>query len=57
MLWPAGMRLAKYLLRTKRDQLKQSASMFVPRLLILPSSEAHSADSPGAVLSLEQEAV
>jgi hypothetical protein len=54
-LWPAGMRLAKYLLRTKRDELKNSASMFV-QLAILSSLSAASADRLPAAWSLELEA-
>lgn len=30
MLWPAGMRLAKYLLKMKRDEMRNAESMCVP---------------------------
>lgn len=30
-VWVAGMRLAKYLLRRKRDELRKATSMFVQR--------------------------
>lgn len=29
MLWPAGMRLAKYLLKTKREEIRSAESMYV----------------------------
>jgi hypothetical protein len=30
MLWPAGMRMAKYLLKMKRDEIRNAESMCVP---------------------------
>lgn len=52
--WPAGMILARYLLKKKRDELRE-ASMFVPLATMAVHREPFKADFVMQALNLAQE--